>query len=79
MKILAPGKEKHRTPAFAGVKKLEISSSEKHLGILVDRLAMSQEHALAGKTAKNLLGYIRRSSVASRLREVILSCYSALA
>jgi len=41
-----------------------------------DRLTMSQQRALAAKKASGLLGCIRRS-VASRLREVLLSLYSS--
>jgi len=40
-------------------------------------LTMSQQCALAAKKANKILGYIRRS-VASRLREDLLSLYTAL-
>lgn len=49
----------------------EISFPEKDLRTLVDRLPMSQQHALAGKKAKSFLVCIRRS-VSSRSKKVIL-------
>ena len=51
---------------------------EENLSVLVDnRLTMCQRCALIAKKANSILGCIRKS-VASRLREVILSFYSNL-
>ena len=57
---------------------MERSSTEKDLGVLVDkRLVMSQQCALVAKKVNGLLGCMKKS-VASRSREVILPIYSAL-
>ena len=51
---------------------MERSSTEKDLGVLVDkRLVMSQQCALVAKKVNGLLGCMKKS-VASRSREVIL-------
>jgi len=48
------------------------------VGILVNnRLAMSQQCALAAKKANDIMEYIKKSA-ANRSREVILPLYSAL-
>ncbi|PKU45422.1 hypothetical protein llap_4275 [Limosa lapponica baueri] len=61
-----------------GVGLLESSSSEKDLGILVDKkLTMRHQCALVAKEANRILGSIKKS-MASRSREVIVSFYSAL-
>jgi len=61
-----------------GMDLLESSSVERDLGVLVDdKSTMSQQCGLAAKKANGILGCIRRS-VASRLREVLLTLYSAL-
>ncbi|GAB0208848.1 mitochondrial enolase superfamily member 1 [Grus japonensis] len=60
-----------------GVDLLGSSSQEKDLGVLVDKLSMSQQCALVAKKANGILGGIKKI-VASRSREVILPLYSAL-
>ncbi|KAJ7399800.1 hypothetical protein BTVI_110337 [Pitangus sulphuratus] len=57
---------------------LESSSVKKDLGFLMDsNLSMSQQCAFVVKKSSGILGCIRKSTV-SRVREVILSFYSAL-
>lgn len=58
--------------------RLERSSAEKDLGILVNiKLSMSQQCTPVARKASGILACIRKST-ASRLREVFLPFYSAL-
>ena len=53
------------------------SSTEKDMGVLVDKLTMSQQRALAAKMTNCILSCISKSA-ASRSRKVILPLYLAL-
>ncbi|KAK4830006.1 LOW QUALITY PROTEIN: hypothetical protein QYF61_008176 [Mycteria americana] len=75
----APEEEQPQAPVCARATQLESSLAEKDLGVLVDiKLNISQQYAFTAKKANGILGCIWQSIV-SRLREVILLLYSALA
>ncbi|GAB0179191.1 hypothetical protein GRJ2_000384400 [Grus japonensis] len=75
--VLHLGKNDPRHQYRLGVDLLGSSSTEKDLGVLVDKqLSMSQQCALVAKKANGILGCIQKS-VASRSREVILLFCSA--
>ncbi|KAF4794970.1 aminopeptidase O [Turdus rufiventris] len=59
-------------------EKADLFSVEKDLGVLGDKLPISQQCALVAKSANGVLGCIRKS-IASRASQVILSFYSAQA
>jgi len=72
------GNTKHKYSVSLGREWIESSPEEKDLEVLVDeKLSMTQQYALAAQKANHILGCIP-SSVASRLREVILPLCSAL-
>lgn len=61
-----------------GYDLLEMSSAQKDLGVLDNRLAISQQCTLVAKKANGILGCFNKN-VASRLSEVVLLLYSAIA
>ncbi|GAB0179927.1 mitochondrial enolase superfamily member 1 [Grus japonensis] len=73
-KALHLGQGNHQYQYRLGDELIQSSSAEKDFGILV---VMSWQCVLAAQKANRTLGCIKRS-VASRLREVILSLYSTL-
>jgi len=77
-KVLHLGRGNPQYQNRLGDEGIERSPEEKDLGVLVDeKLDMSQPHVLATQKANHLWSCIK-SSVANRLREVILPLYSAL-
>ncbi|KAK4805785.1 hypothetical protein QYF61_000391 [Mycteria americana] len=77
-KVLHLGQSNPQYQYRVGDDGVESSPAEKDLGVLVDeKSGMRQQCALAAQKAKRILGCIQ-SSVARRLREVILLLYWAL-
>jgi len=79
-KVLYMGRDKpkHKYSVSLGREWIESSPEEEDLEVLVDeKLNMTPQSALAAQKANRILGCIP-SSVASRLREVILPLCSAL-
>jgi len=77
-KVLHVGQDNPKHKYRLGGEWLESSPEEKDLGVLADKkLNMSRQYELAAQKANRILGCIK-TSVASRLREVILPLYSSL-
>ena len=77
-KVLHVGQGNPKHKYWLGGEWIESSPEEKDLEVSVDeKLNMTQQCTLAAQKANRILGSIK-SSVASRLREVILPLYSAL-
>jgi len=76
-KVLHMGRSNSQYQYILRDKGIERSPAEKGLGVLMDeKLNMSQQSALAAQKANCILGCIK-SSVACRLKEVILTLCSA--
>ncbi|GAB0208349.1 mitochondrial enolase superfamily member 1 [Grus japonensis] len=77
-RVLHLGRNNPKHQYRLGVDLLGSSTTEKDLGVLVDKkLSMSQQCALVAKKVNGILGCTKKS-VTSRSREVILPLYSAL-
>ena len=64
-KVLHLQRSNPRHQCMLGAKQLESSFAEKELGVLVNKLSMSQQCALATKKSNSVLSSIRKS-IASR-------------
>jgi len=77
-KVLYLGRCNPRYVYTLGEEFLESSPAAKDIGVPVDEiLKMNQQCVRAAQMANGILGSIRRG-VASREREVIVPCYSAI-
>ncbi|GAB0183939.1 cAMP-dependent protein kinase inhibitor alpha [Grus japonensis] len=76
-KVLHVGRGNPKHNYRLGGEWIDNSLEDKDLGVLVDKLNMTQQCVLATQKANHVLGHIKRS-VTSKLREVILPLYSAL-
>ncbi|KAK4830437.1 hypothetical protein QYF61_011145 [Mycteria americana] len=75
-KVLHLGRKNSMHQYRLGVDHLESSSAEKDMGVLEDKLAMTQQSTFMAKV-NSILSCIRKS-ITSRPREVMLPLYSAL-
>lgn len=77
-KVLHVGNKNIRQEYFMGGLKLECSSQEKDLGVMVDQSLTGTSHcALAVKKANRMVGYIARS-IEYRSKDVVLLLYNTL-
>lgn len=77
-KVLHVGNKNIRQEYFLGGLKLECSSQEKDLGVIVDQTLTGTSHcALAAKKANRMVGYIARS-IEYKSKDVVLLLYNTL-
>ena len=76
-KILHLGKHNLGAQHSLGTTRLQSSSVERDLGVLVDEFNMSKQCAAVAKKANRMLGFINKG-ITSRDKETIISLYSLL-